>query len=62
LIRVKTLHLPPRASAEKFPGEANEKEDKKIAKKTKNTTIKPLSGGRGGNGKKDRKIAKKTEK
>jgi len=48
-----------RASAEKFPrGGGQRKEDRKITKKTENSTIKPLPGEQR---KKDRKITKKTE-
>jgi len=47
-----------RASAEKFPGGGHRKKYRKIAKKTKINTIKPLSGGgEGEQRKKDRKIA-----
>jgi len=41
------------ASAEKFPGGANGKKYRKIAKKTKHSTIKPLP--EGGQWKKDQK-------
>jgi len=64
LRRLGALPPYPRASVEKFPGEANGKEVQKIIKKRpKNSFIKPFRGGRGeGNGKKYQKrlkIAKK---
>jgi len=50
------IMLKSRATAENFPGgDGQQKKDRKIAKKTENSTIKPLPGG--SNRKNDQKIA-----
>jgi len=53
-----------KASAENFPkgGGDNEKQDRKIAKETENSTIKPFPGGRGGNKKRSKNSEKKHRK